>query len=223
VQIFLPSCASSMEFHPVNPSVISVGLHSGEIALVDIFTSETNVAKEEPQQDETIDLLGRGNRSEFKMSDLGYFIDGSGHVNEVTGLKWLQLSQAQLNELVSKNKNPSTCCLLTSSKDGYICLWSANTSNTRLTLEKKFIAWSDYLSDDIRIGNKTHLNMKEIGILGLSCCKDDPFSFICMTYGGFVFQGNLEGEVEACNDFSTNHFFEMPTSSSLLNKSYFHN
>jgi len=187
----------------VNPSVIAVGLQCGEVALVDIFLNESKNSSDNATTvtEDRAELLGRRRKvDEFKMTDLGCFVDGSGHVSEVTGVEWLQFSQAQVHDLLSKNKNPSTNCLLTCGKDGHICLWSVNHTTTRLYLEKKFIAWSDNISDDIRIGNRIHLKMKEIGLVGISSCKDDPLSFMCTTYGGFVFQGTLDGEVEACKE-----------------------
>lgn len=199
-QVYLSSCITFLEFHPINPSVIAAGLYSGEIAIVDLYSSETAFMKRDQDEETNNDgyAAGKEKVDPNKLGDLGYVVDGSGHTQKVTAVHWIRLTSSQISGIVTKNKNPSPYCLISSGKDGFICLWSTNTSNTRLILEKKFIAWAESVPEEIRLGNRTHLRMKEIGIVGLSGCKDDSFAFVFTSYGGFVFQGNLEGDIEAC-------------------------
>jgi len=200
-QVYLSSCITVLEFHPINPSIITVGLYSGEIALIDLYSSDPGFVKkstEEELNDQARSDVGKDKSGPNKLGDIGYVVDGSGHSQKVTAVQWIKLTSSQVGRIVSKNKQPSNYCIISAAKDGFISLWSTNTSNTRVVLEKKFIAWSDNVPEEIRLGNRTHLRMKEMGIVGLSGCTDDPFAFVFTTYGGFVFQGNLDDDIQAC-------------------------
>lgn len=216
-EIFLPSCICCMEFHPMDSSTIAVGLYTGEVALVDLFSIEkgsvagytsNNAAN---TTDEKFDDWTEKPDPTSIVSDFGYTSYSSGHSSPVVAVKWIRLTSSQYSDILQSGRGSkgrkqmdttvvasSRCCLLTSSKDGFICLWSTNKTNNRLKLEKRFIVWADSLPEEVKIGNRNVNGMKEIGVTGLSCCKDDPFAFVFSTFGSYLFQGNLLSEAEAC-------------------------
>lgn len=200
-EVFLPSCCTCMEFHPFYPSVLAVGLYSGSVAIVDFSVSLDVLNQGEDDYETSNDIRGRsfgGVKGGEQMNRLGYFSTRPEHSLSISSMHWMKLTPSQSAQLIVKNKTSSQYCLITGGKDGYICLWSTNSSNTRIFLEKKFIVWADNISSDAPLSLKTRCNLKQLGILGLSTCKDDPFACLLVTFGGFIFQGNLDSNIEAC-------------------------
>lgn len=216
-EIFLPSCVCCIEFHPMDSSILAVGLYTGEVALVDLFSVEKgsvstdgglNEGTGASKLEDDWTKQQKQDPSSF-VSDFGYTCYSAGHSAPVVAVKWVRLSSSQYSDVLQSTSGSSKvsaeltgvsshCCLLTASKDGFINLWSTNKANNRLKLEKRFIVWADNLPDEVKIGNRNVNGMKEVGVTGLSLCKDDPFAFVFSTFGSFLFQGNLLSEVEAC-------------------------
>lgn len=199
-EIFLPSCVQAMEYHPVHPSVLAVATFSGALAILDfsIVTSRGPVGDG-----------GGGNKPAFYTGhnfgggesayDRGYFMTRPEHGLHVTSVHWIKLGAHNRGILTNKkNENPSNFCIVTAGKEGHICLWSTNTSNTRVFLEKRFIIWADNISADVPLGVGIRSGVKQLGIVGLGKCRDDPFTCVLATMGGFIFQANLDSDVEAC-------------------------
>jgi WD40 repeat protein len=63
-------------------------------------------------------------------------------------------------------------------------------------LEKQFIVSSENLSEEINVGNRYKLGMKELGLTSLSSCGEDPTTFVFSTHGSFIFQGFLLNDVQ---------------------------
>lgn len=216
-ELFLSSCICCMEFHPMDSTILAVGLYTGEVVLVDLFSIEKGSLAEadtfaSKKENEGLDDWSRskGNATDF-VSDFGYTSYSAGHNCQVVAVKWIRLTASQYSNILesaqSKDKqalddflqpSSSHCCLLSASRDGFICLWSTNRTNNRLRLIKKFILWADNISEEVKIGNRNVNGMKEIGITQLSCCKDDPFAFIFSTFGSYIFLGNVLSEIESC-------------------------
>ncbi|CAL8143814.1 unnamed protein product [Orchesella dallaii] len=206
-EIFLPSCICSMEFHPTDSSILAVGLYSGEVALVDLYSIEKgSVSGFTVKNEDTFDEWAQKNDPSSFVADFGYTSYSSGHTLPVVSVKWIRLSSTQFSDLIRSgggrdgridNVATSHCCLLTASKDGFISLWSTNKASNRLKLEKRFIVWADNLPEEVKIGNRNVSGMQEVGVTSMSCCKDDPYAMIFSTFGSYLFQGNLLSEVEA--------------------------
>lgn len=181
-QIFMSCCINAIQFHPVDASILAVGLFSGEVALVDSFKDQSEPANVE-------DNIGKSDNSTTSINHRkrgeNYACEGSGHNMMVTSVHWIRPDHGSYYELIS------------SAKDGHICLWSVNKTNTAFELKRKFVVWSDSLPDEVKVGNRHFSGMKEIGVTQLSCCKDDPYVNLFCTFGSLVFQGDLASEQEA--------------------------
>ncbi|OXA58668.1 WD repeat-containing protein 34 [Folsomia candida] len=205
VEIFLPTCVTSMEFHPFHPSVLAVGTYSGCLAILDFSLvgdqQQPTDAKMAGKGTEKLPFYPNNQGSHFgggeQINDLGYFMTRPEHGLSVTSIQWVKLNSSQSRDLLSRNENPSQFCIITAGKEGHICFWSTNTSNTRVFLERKFIVWADNISADVPLSLSSRCVLKQMGLVGLGACKDDPYTCVLSTAGGFIFQANLGSNIEA--------------------------
>jgi len=205
-EIILTSCASALDFHPTDSTVLACGLHSGEIALIDLFAADRIKATATEADSSSGDHkhANQQTSTESRSANEVYVSEGSGHSLKVVSITWIALTPSQSKDIIKKNRNASNYCILSAGKDGFICLWSVNKANNQLMLEKKFVVWAETLPENFQVGNRTASGMQEIGINDLSTCKDDPTAFIFATFGGYIFQGNLLSEVQINDSESSN-------------------
>ncbi|CAG7836703.1 unnamed protein product [Allacma fusca] len=188
IELEFSSCISSLDFHPQENTLLAVGLHSGEIALADLSVSSYFIGSSSNTKDDDINAK--------RKNDCVTEIQSSGHAKQIVALKWIRLSQSNVSQLFKIHPAGSSYALISAATDGYISLWSVSKTGSRMYLEKQFIVSSENLSEEITVGNRYKLGMKELGLTSLSSCGEDPTTFVFSTHGSFIFQGFLLNDAE---------------------------
>lgn len=195
-ELEVSGCVTACEFHPTNPSLLAVGLATGEIVLVDFYASavSTNNSTNERRKGEGFDEDGASGSMYTNPDEISHTVYSLLHASPVESVKWT--GQVSPSDVKLVQKSATSHLLLTCGKDGQIGLWSLNKNGNKLFLEKRFIILPRNLPDSIKYKPRLGVSLKELGITCLAANKLEPLSFLVGTFGCFIFECQLNAQDE---------------------------